>query len=504
MNEYNKQLDGTQAAKPELSTPNTGTFEECRDRLNIPEWVMESRDKSKCFYDYDNEFWFETPEDHDNGLSQARAYKEDMPPSRTRKYDFGWTGSLRVTSDGGKDWCSLDDAGRLSGLATIQITGPLADDQINVRGVPGFLAPGSIRLFLDQFDWGLGIPLEALPQVLEDVRGGPQLIDLLQQNRLADPYVNDERPGADVAVDVGHNASAGDNAQTPSGTILQHVLYGTCSGELRAIRMGVNLWFAADDVSRLTSFEPQVVIQFAGKYRTVGIPNASIINAIEKEGEVTYVRHDAVQSLLEGKEWKRGWVHGWFDLFSKDLWGKAELPASLAFVGAGTLRRALGKPLDLQSLVATLKAANPGFSGDLDPAGDFQIPIAMARDVALQEDDFAGLVTAHLLADGGFLHGGPIDETPDATLERFRRLTPNCDGRVSLCKIWEFTNGHESFEQWFLRHEEAGYTYQPVCEGMVSPSDSWCNCIWDYALSWSPSRFDGPDCQKQLRAVAVG
>lgn len=484
-----KQKDGFEAAEIELSTPNIGTFEECRDQLDIPEWVTESPDKSKCRYNHTHKYWFETPEDYANGLSQVDAYTEDSPPSRTRIYRFGRAGSLRVTSDGGKDWVSLGDAGLISGLPTIEITGPVDEFRIDVRGVPGYPAPGSIRLFANQFDWGLGILLDALPQVFENVRGGSQLIDLYRRNRLADPYVNDERQGDDFVVDIGLHAPAGDNDQAPAGMIAQHVLYDPYFGELRAIPMGVHLWFSVVDVSRLTRFDPRVVIKLAGKNRTVKIPNAYVFNAIENEGEETYVRHDAVQSLLEGKEWKRGHSWGWHNLVSKDLEGRAKLPESRAFVRASTLRRALGTPFDLESLFATLKAANPDFLEELDPTGDFRIPIGVARDIATRQDDFAGVVIAHLIADGGYLHGGPIDEPADVTLERFHGLLPDSNGRVEIRKIWEFMNGQESFDQWFRRHDEEGYTYRPVCEGMVSASDSWCNCIWDYGVSWSPARF---------------
>ncbi len=477
------ELGDQQNGIPGLPHHDFTWFDDCHDQESIPEWMMKMPDKGTCRQDETHGFWYETEEDHENGLSQACHPGWEQHPSRT--YRFGGLGCLGVTLMDGKAWCSLDDAGRLTGLSTHEITGWLPEDEIHVRGLPGHLDPDGYRIIYQKPIMGYAIRLEALLPVVVNVRGGRQLKEWLLQTVLPDIYSDSGPSEAELEPVDGHSTMEEEDVPAPPGMIRQYVYYRLYWGELRAIRLGLHVWLAVDDVSGYISLDQKVIVKLAGERRVTKVSNTCILDNVEREGTTTYIRQDAVQRLADGKEWDHRVSYAWSVVYSKGLGGKAILSEPREFVHATTLCRALDRNLDLKGLLALCESANPGIRKEFDSTGDFRISIAAARNIAMRVNDFAGLVTAHLLNDGGFLHGGPIDEPADSTLERFRGLLPDCGGRVEVRKIWEFLNVSESFDNWFRRHDEMGFSYQPVCEGLVNIRDCWCHCIWGYAATWS-------------------
>jgi hypothetical protein len=58
-------------------------------------------------------------------------------------------------------------------------------------------------------------------------------------------------------------------------------------------------------------------------------------------------------------------------------------------------------------------------------------------------------ITYSLIADGGYLHGGPWNESLEDCLKRFRKLIPDCHGRVDRREMKEFMEPRGSTNNQF-------------------------------------------------------
>jgi hypothetical protein len=121
-----------------------------------------------------------------------------------------------------------------------------------------------------------------------------------------------------------------------------------------------------------------------------------------------------------------------------------------------------------------------GFDLPFKTDSDYRIPLMLAAKIAADYQNFIGNVTSCLISNGGYRHGGAINESADATLERFRDIVPNRQGYVKIAKIWEFHNPVEGFEDWFQARAMANWSFEETPEGpMASIESAWCDDLWE-------------------------
>ena len=255
------------------------------------------------------------------------------------------------------------------------------------------------------------------------------------------------------------------------GQIPQHVHYDSWEGEYPVVWIGTQLWFRVEDISYCTHFSPAVVMQMAGKERTLKLPDSKVYPLFDTGGEKAYVRADAVERLIAAMPQRPYATDQFVIRIIKAYRAPQRRWMYDESVKASTLHRMLGAHLDFKVWSSEMLhkhhklicADNSVCSWGDDE--DFKISLHLALDMAAKEGTFAGDITALLLTDSGYLHGGPIDETPDASLERFVGLVPDRHGRVQIRKLWELSNTEESFEDWYQG------TPMPIC---CRTSSSFC------------------------------
>lgn len=135
-------------------------------------------------------------------------------------------------------------------------------------------------------------------------------------------------------------------------------------------------------------------------------------------------------------------------LLAKRIYQKLLTPEQLicdkSIVHAHMLLGYLSPGASVDVWMAEMRNKNPKIAKYLPrslPISDFYsttIPISVARESALKEGTFAGLVASILLLDGGFFHGGGLLDGADYSLLRTRDLLPNIFGRVSIPELHKF------------------------------------------------------------------
>lgn len=456
---------GNQAASP--VSPETFSA----PAISVPDWVLKEPHPHSCKYNDVHEFWYQTPEDYDRGMS----YHPDEPATgywtATKVYRLAPYGELRLVHIGREVWCPLKDAGCLTGLPTTELTGLLREDEIYVRGVPGFLVPDGIRDLHHQGIDDLAIQVEALLAIVENsrlvytpsinaVRDGTRILRWLRMAVLPDVYLRS--PAADCAWSDPFDDFA------PGAQL--HRIYDPAVGEVRAVLLGTKVWIDVADISRATRSEATVIVQMAGKRRTVTIPNVDVIGASHDDAVATYVRFDAVKDFIEAMSW-----------------GSHITVTLEAWINETLYRFYLPNDTIKSSILGMMLGDFPDWAYDRlqkprgSKAGDFLIPLILAEELARSAGDFAGTVTARLISDGGFLHGGPIDESPDDALLRFQGLVPVCPGDVDARKIHEFLGSSGSFDDWCQWHAiNSEGTAPSSANPMVSLDHAMCQQVWWY------------------------
>lgn len=417
-----------------------------KNACRLPLWARSGVDTSTLKWDRTNRFWYETDDDYQNGLSYRDRHRwygdeesQDAVFITFRHHAFG---SLRVEMVGGIAWCLLDDAAELTGHPTQNIVGWWEDEDGNhVRGISGVLKPNGIRWLGGDGSGGYGIRLDALVHFAEvrRVHGGRHLTKWLKQDVIQGLTDHPEKT-ADYA------SEAAVAPMASAGQVRLDKFFNPSDGGFHTVRLGTNTWVAVDDISRATGHPKKVITRIAGRGRTVSIPNSAISNAVDSRGTGVYIRFDAVAKLIQASEYLPSWGH-WLEMkMLTTLLDDESLLASGAFVMASTLHRMLCPKSSFTSWIAEVASKNPNLilgGGEIVPsetASDFRIPATAALKIARLEKSNAAMFVGTLLFDGGYVHGGPLDEPAEATLRRFFGLIRSRRGRVSLRKALEFDN----------------------------------------------------------------
>ncbi len=463
---------------PQGSNNDSPTDNEDLEEIELPQWVEDLADKSTVKYDVNGEFFHATKDDYKCGKSNDRNSAKE-PHSRRTDYDLGPYGTLPALIIDGCAWCSLKDAGSIAGVSCHQITGFLyPEEQTHVRGVPGHLKPDGIRWLGHQGIPDNGIRLEALVKHVEESRSDDPRVAAMLQCALVNIYDKNHDSPASLeipCIDLWRPYAR----PMAVGQIPQHVHYDSWEGEYLVVWIGTQLWFRVEDISYCTHFSPAVVMQMAGKERTLKLPDSKVYPLFDTGGEKAYVRADAVERLIAAMPQRPYATDQFVIRIIKAYRAPQRRWMYDESVKASTLHRMLGAHLDFKVWSSEMLhkhhklicADNSVCSWGDDE--DFKISLHLALDMAAKEGTFAGDITALLLTDSGYLHGGPIDETPDASLERFVGLVPDRHGRVQIRKLWELSNTEESFEDWYQGTPMLNH----VCED--APNEHLTTWTWE-------------------------
>jgi hypothetical protein len=468
-------------------TKNTKTQPSILDRFNkhdIPPWVRGVKDLSRLNYDDEHQFFYETPADHAQGLTMSAA---DVEPESVRNrvdYDFGPYGQLSAVVIGDEAWCGLHGAGSIAGLRDWDLTGHLPEGMIHVRGAPGCLSPDGFRDLKGQGIPDFGIRLEALvPYVKERRRDDPRVLRMVQR-AISEIYRDDQTIGRVASPPV---VDLWGTVVRPlvRSRIPLHRLYNSTTGEIRAVVIGTQVWILAHDVANSILLDINVVLRMAGEARTLRIPNSKIQSACCPGRVGTYVRSDAVEKLIAALPCGDDCLASLRNWIEADLLNPANLLTRSGDVLASTLHLMLGYHLpfniwrdQIEQKYWDVLEQCEGIVGQYREVVDYRIPVTHAHHIATKEGTFAGLLTARLLKVGGYFHGGPIHESADSALKRFRGLVPDRKGRVRVRKIWELLNESMPFAEWFAWRQRRCYGSDLSCDGMALISGTWCEQIW--------------------------
>ena len=209
-----------------------------------------------------------------------------------------------------------------------------------------------------------------------------------------------------------------------------HRYYSPADGEFRALIIGTHVWFNVADVRRFSHLDVAGIVQIAGPERMVIIPNADVFNADDHGGVSQYVVFDAVHKLLSAMWFGSNTADSLEQWISRDILSPANQLKSGNCVHAAMLHQVLGKHLEFATWVDRILSKNPHALSHLDfrlnirPGEDFEIPLTEAFDIAQREGSYAGIIVSNLLRDGGYFHDGPVAETADAMLDRYRVVMP--------------------------------------------------------------------------------
>lgn len=408
-------------------------------------------------------FWYLTPEDLDCGLS---FFDFDCEPYDIGRYAFKTLGTLRVAWIKGIPWVSLRDTCCLTGLADSQIgVDQWSGEQFHVRAIPGHLEYDGVRYihgcFMDS-----AIRLEAVPGVMRRHNLREDLVKWVEGLVQTSDHVGDSSQSLSPETSDGISRH---DIKLPDGGVF--TVYCRCSeshGGVFAFCSGMWNWVDLNAVVHRTGYDVGVVKSIAGPRRKVSIPEFRQISPRAGKEAATFVRSDVVDALTDGRVREPNTGYPWGGITSIGLSNLVPKPETT--IPVSLLKRMLGDDA----------------LGTVPGTVDGHLPIDRARRVALATDGFAGWVTAILLTDGGFRHGGELGETPVETLTRFRGLIPNEHGRVVLRKVWEFMNLAEPFGEWLSANLEWGFGESPIINGTVHSTAYCCSRIleWEAPPGW--------------------
>lgn len=212
-------------------------------------------------------------------------------------------------------------------------------------------------------------------------------------------------------------------------------------------RSGLEPFFDPRDVGKAAGTYRHTVIALAGDKNTACFPKSDFAQYYYYPPNTLtdpYIFSDfAIRFLAASKFGPKN-----AKLLAKRIYQKLLTPEQLicdkAVVHAHMLRGYLSPGTSIEVWMGEMRNKNPKIAKYLPrslPIRDFYyttIPISIARDSALKEGTFAGLVASILLLDGGFFHGGGLLDGADYSLLRTRDLLPNILGRVSIPELHKF------------------------------------------------------------------
>ena len=492
-------IGGSTAAEPDDSPPNVNHIDEFDDfeasdpprtaedfdDHKLAEWVKSLSDRSAVKWQEEQGFFYLTDEDYKNGMTHTPWPAYERVSNRT-DFDCGPYGILRAIVINGAPWCSLQDAGRLAGVPGHWITGWLSEEQLHVRGLPGYLKPDGIRWLQQEDIRDKGIRLEALvPHVIEHRHEDPRVLSMLA-DAIANIY--DKHPPTSGGVTGIPCTDLWRRFDRPhkTGQIYQRIHFDRFGGEFATVQIGTQLWFRLDDFSGFTYFDPAIISQIAGPARLLTIKDSMIFPLFDAGNEKTYVRADVVEKLHAAMPREPFTRDPFVIQIASEHRGLLCSGGYQTTIMATSLHGMLGPHLDFEVWSSEMQQKYCGilrdfnFNRPFDTGDDYPLPLYLARHISAEEGTFAGKVTALLLTDGGYLHGGPIDETADATLIRFQGLVPDRRGQVHIRKIWEFLNLSETFEEWYQAGLDLGWEEPgPTLDYHTASIDgSWAQEIW--------------------------
>jgi hypothetical protein len=267
------------------------------------------------------------------------------------------------------------------------------------------------------------------------------------------------------------------------------LFYDPLRGEFATVGIGTQPWFWVESISSYTGLDPANLVRIAGKARTLEIPDSMVYPLVDTGGKKTYIRGDFVEKLVAALPQRFSTEVSFVNGINSALRGR-EVVQSGASVTASNLYRMLGAGLHFEEWNCGMYTKNSQHFRDhrvnlpSTTTEDYWIPLTLACEIAAKESDFAGKLTLCLLSEGGYLHGGAIDEPANATLERFRGLVPDDMGRVRISKIWEFMNQKEALKEWFNHRAFLLWKYARTSFGyMVDVRSPWCGEIWETIFS---------------------
>lgn len=422
-----------------------------------PEWAKRSPTPCRYWSDEDSGedgFWYDTKEDFRNGLSYFGDPRSMLSPDfQNKTFSLPPYGNLVTSVIDGQGWGLLGDLSRIVGIPTSEITGYIPYG--SVRGEPGYLNPDGIRYLDLQNIIGRGIRLEAIIPTLMKGRDGKRFTGWLLNTVIPDVYA-DFPAMADSARELVSSTEAvvSDLLASParSSRVDETRFYNDCYGEFRAVVIGSRLWFRLHDIAAYLSVSLETILLLLGNDRVIEVAKMGDHDSNYIPGvETQYVEYGTFRRLL--KLSLMGTSH--LDTITPWVFRAIKIVAIHGRVSAGALHRMLGRHQTFDAWAWETNRKHGYALSRLEDnhhpklKQDLRVPLELALKVALKEQCFAGAITYCLLADGGYLHGGPWNESADDCLKRFYKLIPDRQGRVDRLKLKEFLEPRGSTSNHF-------------------------------------------------------
>lgn len=483
-NDTNKP-GGPRADEPKNSNLEPSLLDRFKER-DLPPWVRALDDKSKVKWDAKSKCFYETQTDLDRAWTFVETAQKPASDCKNVDYDFGIYGILHVALVGDEAWCSLNQAGSIAGIPCMDIPGCSVEYDNIVRGAPGCLNPDGICFLSSQGICDVGIRLEALTAHVRATRAADPSVAGMLSRAILDVYGRDwPATGTESTPVVNLCGSVSDGPE--GGQIAHRRFYDPAEGEVRAVLLGTQVWLLAADVASRTGFDEDVLLKIAGDERTLWIPDGKVHRHRTLAREDGYIRFDVIEKFSEALASPLSILEDLSAWVENDLLDSAEHAERGGHVSGRSLHRMLGGHLPLDTwLYQTSFASDRQFFEVMgccyarkDQATDIKIPLSTACKVAKETKSFIGIATKTLLREGGYLHGGPIDESATATLARFVDLVPDHRGFVKLRKLHEFLSPAEGYDEWIAKGLARGNSLGvPPNNEFVSISSSWCIDNW--------------------------
>jgi hypothetical protein len=218
------------------------------------------------------------------------------------------------------------------------------------------------------------------------------------------------------------------------------------SGRFRMVVIGTRFWIRLHDMSNFMHLPADSIHHLLDRVRVISKDErVGHDKDHPTEDHIKYVEFDTISKLLKLSLEGRNLISDMKDWMEDDLF-----PSFQETVSAGTLHRSLSPHEEFVTWARksdsnkefNLFRMTRDYSSRNDP--NLQIPVEVALKVALRAQCFEGAMTYCLLADGGYLHGGPWGESPEDSLKRFHEMMPDRQERVNRRKIYEFQESRGS------------------------------------------------------------
>jgi hypothetical protein len=200
--------------------------------------------------------------------------------------------------------------------------------------------------------------------------------------------------------------------------------------------------------------DSQILIDLAGRRACLRVDNSDLAVADDEGGSTIFIAFEVAERLMGINP-----LDNPLPITLKFTLNRAfsveDQLVSGHTVWASNLHRMLGDHLDFKACIRDFPWKSDQSLSRLDclygdPGENFEMAITEASEIAKQVGGIAGELVYTMLSNGGYFHGGPLNESGDETLIRLRDLMPDHHGRLNTRCVHEFSNDSRTFDNWLL------------------------------------------------------